>query len=528
MHNLIEVSSSSESVPQKGSRIQGATTTIPIYLSWQIASLAVLTFVACCLRLFVLPHTALLLWGDGPGFAAKGVRLLEGEIPYRDFFEFLTPGTDLVYALLFRWFGVSLWMLHLVMASLAAVAASWMTWCASRLVYGWFTLLPALLMMGFVLGYSLDPTHHWFSTVALMGAVWVLFGGHSLGRVAGAGAFCGVAASFTQTKGAAAIFGLITYFIWIAAREKDRTGQWWRRCLVLCGSALAVFAVINGPFILASGVGRWAWDVMVFPVRYFGSVSANNWTGAPGQFLGSTGLLKWVCFPFQYLVAPLAYIWFFVRLWRANAEPDEPWNQLALLAFVGIAMLAVVSPAISILRISTVSPPAILLLTWLLSRSGRVWIAVALGAISVAIVLAQIAAIQLRPRRILDLPVGRVAIPPRADYYDIYRWMEENTKPGQWYFGMPALVLALELRNPTPMGEISRGEYTRPEQVSAIVQGIERTRVPVIVLRPQVHSPYLQNHLPDHLQPFRDYLYLHYRKKKSFASGDEIWERVDK
>jgi hypothetical protein len=36
-----------------------------------------------------------------------------------------------------------------------------------------------------------------------------------------------------------------------------------------------------------------------------------------------------------------------------------------------------------------------------------------------------------------------------------------------------------------------------------------------------------QSHLPDHLQPFRDYLYLHYRVTKSFASGDEIWERVD-
>ena len=493
-----------------------------------MVSLAVLTFAVCYLRLFVLPSTPLLLWGDAPGYAAKGVRLLGGELPYRDFFEFLTPGTDIVYALLFRWFGVSLWMMHVVMATLAALSTLWITWCASRLVRGWFVILPALLLTGIVLCYSLDSTHHWFSTVALMGAVWVLFDRRSLVRVAAAGVFCGVAASFTQTKGAAAVIALVAYFIWISKREKDQTGLWLRRSLVLCGSALAVFAVINGPLVFASGTGRWAWDVMVFPVRYFGSSSANNSTGALAQFLTVTGWLKWICFPFVYLVTPLTYIYFFVRLRGAKTEQHEPWDQLVLVAVVGIAMLAAIAPALSIRRVSTVSPPAMLLLTWLLSKQGKVRTAVGLGAISTAVVLAQIAVTQLKQHQMLDLPVGRVAIPPKADYYDVYRWMAENTKPGQWYFGLAPLALGLDLRNATPMAEISTGEYTRPEQVDAIVQGIERVKVPVIVLRSQMYSPSSQNRLADHLQPFRDYLYLHYRKVKSFSSGDEIWERAGK
>jgi len=501
---------------------------LPIRLGWQMAFVTVMTFAVCWLRLFVFPHTPFVLWGDAPGFATKGVRVLGGELPYRDFFEFLTPGTDLVYALVFRGLGVSLWGIHLVMATLAALAALWMTWCAARLVRGWYVLLPAALLMGFVLGYSLDPTHHWFSTVALMGAVWILFSGLSLGRVAGAGAFCGLAASFTQTKGAAAVIALVAYFIWIAVREEDETGQWWRRGLVLCGSALAVFAAINGPFIVSAGLERWAWNVIVFPVRYFGSISANNWTGAPAQFAQTTGRLKWICFPFQYLVTPLSYVWFFARLRRSKAAPEEPWNQLMLVALVGIAMLAAVAPALSIRRISTVSPPAMLLLTWLLSRHGKAWTAIALGAVSTVPVLVAIAGIQLRQEQILDLPVGRVAIPPRADYYDIYRWMAENTKPGEWYFGLPPLTLSLGLRNPTPVEGLSPGEYTRPEQVTAIVQGIEDTKAPVIVLMPQMYLPNYRDNLPDHLQPFRDDLYLRYRKTKSFAGGYEVWERVDK
>jgi hypothetical protein len=503
-----------------------------ISLGWQMTLLAALTFAVCYLRMFVLPHTPLLLWGDALGYATKGVRLLDGELPYRDFFEFLPPGTDLVYALVFRCLGVSIWAMHLVMATLAALTALWMTWCASRLVRGWFVLLPAVLLMGWVLSYSLDPTHHWFSTVALMGVVWILFNGHSIGRVAGAGVFCGVAASFTQTKGAAAIVGLVVYFIWIAVREKNHTERWWRRglvlSLVLCGSALATFMVINGPYILAAGVGRWAWDVMVFPSRYFGSVSGNNWTGAVTQFVEYPARGKWIIFPFQFFVAPLTYVWFFVKLRRAKAEPEEPWNQLVLIAVVGIAMLAAVAPAMFIRRFSIASPPAMLLLTWLLSKSGKVRTALSLGAASVVIAAVQIAGIQLGSEQILDLPVGRVAVPPRTEYYDIYRWMAANTKPGQWYFGLPTLTLPLELRNPTPMAEMTRGEYTRPEQVAAIVQGIERVKVPVIVMRRLRNTPSSWDQLPDHLQPFRDELRLHYRNTITFPSGDEIWQRVDK
>lgn len=504
---------------------QARTGVLPIRLGWQMAALAALTFAICCLRLFVLPHTPLLLWGDAPGFAEKGVRILGGELPYRDFEEFLTPGTDLVYASLFRWFGTSLWMMHLVMASLAALAAAWMTWCAARLVRGWLVFLPAVLLMGFVLAFSLDPTHHWFSTLALMGAVCALFEGHSLGRVALAGAFLGVAASFTQTKGAAAVIALVAYFLWIDAVEKDRTGQWVRRSLVLCTAALAVFAVINVPFIAACGVRRWVWEVMVFPVRYFGSVSANNWRGAAEELAHNPGRLKWICFPFQFLVVPLTYLWFFVTLGRDRTEPRTLRNQLMLVAVVGIAMLAAVAPALSIRRISTASPPAMLLLTWLLGRNKKLWPALALGAVSAAISVAQIAAIQLKHERILDLPIGRVAIPPKADYYDVYRWMAANSKPGQWYFGLPPVALPLLLRDPTPMAQLSPGEYTRPEQVTAIVEGIERVKVPVIVLRPRMYLP--SPDLPDHLEPFRSYLYDHYRKTKSFPSGDEIWQRID-
>ena len=491
-------------------------------------SLAASTFAFCWLRLFVLPHTTLLVWGDQLEYATKGVRVLGGELPYRDFFEFLTPGTDLVYALIFRCVGLALWVPNLVMCVLASIATLWMTWCAHRLVRGWFVVLPAALNVGFVLYSGADATHHWFSTVASMGAVCALFGGNSLRRVAVAGASCGVAASFTQTKGGLVTAALIAYFIWIALQEKDRSGQWWRRCLVLCAAALVAFAAINGPLILAAGWEKWAWDVIVFPVRYASSVSADNWTGVLPAFYANASKLKWVIFPVQFIGVPLTYLWFFLRLRRAKAEPQEPWNQLALVAVVGVAMLAAVATMPSIKRLSAASPPAVVLITWLLSRGGKVRTAVLLGAASAAIAAAQFALIQLQPERIVDLPAGRAAIPPKANYYELFRWAAENTKPGQWYYGLHTLMFPLELRNPTPIEDLGTDEFSRPKQVAEVVEGLENKKVPMMILLPRMYILGTLAHKADHLQPFRDYLYSHYRETETLDGGYEVWERVDK
>jgi len=65
-------------------------------------------------------------------------------------------------------------------------------------------------------------------------------------------------------------------------------------------------------------------------------------------------------------------------------------------------------------------------------------------------------------------------------------------------------------------------------QAAAAVQGTERAKVPVIVLRSEMYSPSFKEPLPDHLQPFRDDPYLHCRNTITFPNGDEIWQRMDK
>ncbi len=496
---------------------------------WAAVALACFTFAVCYFRSFVSGNIPILFWGDQLGFATSASRMVAGQLPYRDYFEFLTPGTELAYAFLFKLFGVSLWIPNMVMACLAATTALLMTLCARRLVRGAFILLPGLWFTGFVLYGSLDATHHWFSTVVVMVALLVLFDGTTWWQVATAGALCGLTASFTQSKGAAVVAGFMVYLAWTSRQENSRAGEAWRKCLLLCGVALAVFAVINGPFIYAAGMRRWIYCVIVFPLRYYPSVPLNNWRGTLSNFSEHVGILKWVCVPFVFAVVPVACLGFIgVMRTRWRVDRNEQWNQLLLVAIMGLAMFMAVAPALSIKRVSSVSPPAVILLAWLLSRGQRTLVttAMGLGAVSLAVALTSVVRAQVPPWTYLNLPAGRAAIRD-PDVYEVYRWMAEHTRPGQMYFGMPPMYLPLRLQNPTPIDAPAPSEYGRPEQIAAVIEGLEKNHVPLLLLRQSMYLPHLLGYSADHLQPFQDYLYQNYRRTKTFPTGDEVWERSD-
>src|ERR1700744_5129223 len=62
------------------------------------------------LRTFLLPGTALTPFGDEIHYFMHAVRMLHGQLPYRDYFTFVPPGTDVLYAAVFRLLGVHPWV----------------------------------------------------------------------------------------------------------------------------------------------------------------------------------------------------------------------------------------------------------------------------------------------------------------------------------------------------------------------------------------------------------------------------------
>ena len=333
---------------------------------------ALFNFAVCYFSSFVFLNVPIVLWGDQVGFFNAGSRIALGQLPYRDYFQILLPGTDLTYALLIRHFGFQLWIPNLVMACLVAITALLMTLIASQLMRGPLILLPGLLLAGIILPASMDATHHWFSTIAVLAAVLVLLNETTFPRIAAAGALCGLAACFTQTKGALAIVGFTVYLVYGARRHTTQPDRRWQECLLLYSAAAAVFTVVNAHFIRAAGIGQWLFHVLIYPLRYYSYPWMNNWRVLLHDFPGHKGIWRWVTFPFLYATVPLVCIMFVAVIWRRpDVNQDERWRKLLLIAIAGIAMFLAIAAAPSIKRLSTVSPPTLILLAWLLHQPGK-------------------------------------------------------------------------------------------------------------------------------------------------------------
>jgi hypothetical protein len=492
------------------------------------ASLALFTFAVCYFRSFIFPHVPILpVGGDALGFVVAGSRIVAGELPYRDFFEIVPVGIDLTYAVLIKWFGLSMWIPGLVMDCLAVITVMLMTLVGGRLMRGSVIALPGLLLTGFVLIASLDATHHWFSTVAAVAGMLVLLDGITLPRIAASGALCGFAACFTQSKGATVVAGFVAYLVWKARREGAPTGEWLRKCLLLCGAAAAVFVMANAYFIRAAGLRQWLFCIVIYPLRYFSAPAINNWRVLEYDFLWHPSFGRWISFPFVYATVPVVYIVFALDMRRrCKKDRDVPWDQLVLVALTGFALFLAIAPSPSIKRLSTVSPPAMILLAWLLNKPGKIAskLKAMLGALAVAAAIAAPVYNQTRWRAYLDFPAGRTALLDSSQYEE-YGWMLSHTHPGQFFFGMAPMYLPLHLLNPTAVEGFDPSEYTRPEWVVAGVQALRAHLVPLIILR--VSDQYLLPVDSPHLDPFRHYLRQNYRLTRTFPNGDDVWERID-
>jgi hypothetical protein len=487
--------------------------------------LGLFAFISCFYRLFVFPGVPLLPAGDAVTFFVAGSRIAAGQLPYRDFFEILPVGSDLVYAALIRIFGFYTWLPGAVMACLAAGIVAITTMAASKVMRGIAILLPGLLLTSFALSSeTLNATHHWFCTLAAMAAVLVLMGGVTTLRVVAAGALAGLAACFTQTSGAA-LMAALAFYIALSAKPQNGSSRW-RKVFLLCAACVAVFAAVNGHFIWRAGLHNWFFWTIVFPARYFGIYDFNNWRVMKVDFQLHRSMESWILFPFIYVVVPLAPICILLMRRRERRRETEPWNRLLLLALAGVAMFLALVPAPSLLRLSSAGAPAMILLAWMLSRGGEITrrLSATLGAAAILIGVAVPIQHQARWRATLDLPGGRTAFFDPVQYQE-YGWLARQIQPGDYFFGANAMYVAFQVINPAPVAFFDGTDYTRPEHVAAGVRGFQEHDVPLIVLKGPLDDP--APSASDHSAPFRDYVRANYLPTKTFANADTVWQRID-
>lgn len=149
-------------------------------------------------------------------------RLVQGEMIYRDFWQFVAPGAPLLLAALFSLTGVSFAAAKLLLAAGLAAGSYLLARLGSALAGPRLGLAGALLVAWAAYPSWFVPNHHWWGVLAGLAAVPLLARGTER-AVVGAGAAVGLAALFHQGSGVFLGLGALAFLL-LARRWAGRSG----------------------------------------------------------------------------------------------------------------------------------------------------------------------------------------------------------------------------------------------------------------------------------------------------------------
>ncbi len=484
------------------------------------------------LQVFALPCTPRLASGDQAIYLQNATRILDGEMIYRDYDHFTFPGTDLVYAALFKCFGVRAWIPQAMLVFLGTLTVWLIILISRKLMNGMTVYLPALLFVALPFSSYLDATHHWFSLVATTAALAILLEERTSSRLVSAGTLVGVATFFTQSM-ALLTLGFSLFLLW----ERGRTNQTWSVFLKKAGSLTAGFLATTTTclayFVWTLGARKIFYFTVVFVARYYPADWFNNWrvylTGRP-QLHAWTTWFDLPAFALIHLIVPFVYVLLFVicAFSLRKQQSDDLRSRLMLVNVAGLFLFLTVASAPAYSRLYAVSPPALVILAWLLYTSSRfsrsllrfAWVTV------FVMLMARPLVMQIRWKAYLDLPTGRTAFYDPL-LYEKCQWMSQRTQPFDYFFGDHLIAFTLRLRNVGRVPFLRPTDYTRPEEVADAIQGIDRFHVRFVswYIGLDREKDAARHPEGNHLAPIRLYLREHYHVAQTFANGDQIWER---
>ncbi|MBK9152676.1 MAG: hypothetical protein IPM25_00325 [Chloracidobacterium sp.] len=507
-------------------------------------------FVFLYTQLFQFPNTPYYFEGDHLISVSNALRMLSGEVIYRDFFHLASPGVEVFYLAMFSIFGVRIWILTLAILLLSLAQTSIIWYFSRRIFDGLLVYVPAaiFLIAGFRL-FLIDGAYRLFSLSLVLAAAAVLFDKRSVRTLITAGALCGLASFFMQPRGLMGVVGISLFLCWEEYRNGFELKRLAKNILAVALPFLFVFVALHSYFVFQAGFDNVYFSLVTFLREYY----PNDPLARPTAFLADfpdlarlsetytplSALSRFfrILAPtlFYYLIIPWVYIVFLlVRRRKCCAIDDVTDRRLMLLTIVGLALCAGIS-VVTVMRLSHVAIPGIILLVWLLSRISNFRRAV--PALLVLFALAGTAYIVQRQtisKYFLDTPAGRTAF-FSEQVYRRYKWIGENTKPGDRLYEPhhPSFYFPFHLVNPTPMYLIRDNGYTPDFQVEAVVRALAENP-PKLIIWPRKWSKTAESRAhDDSLEILWQFVQANYEPRLEFSrtsdyhdhsEGDlEIW-----
>jgi 4-amino-4-deoxy-L-arabinose transferase-like glycosyltransferase len=463
--------------------------------------------------LFVLSALYLLLFrryttmDPDEGIILQGAqRILQGQVLYRDFFSFFTPGSYYLYALLFKVFGSSIVVARTALAVIGAGCSVISYLLVSRVCSRATGILLAILLTLTTLPYRFLVLHNWDSTLwaclALYGAVRMLEA-PSWKWATALGSFVSLAILFEQSKGAGLGAGLALGYFVIAAFGGENKLWTTKSMAGLIAGLLWPLAVTGAYFILQGGFSAMLAD-LAWPFQHYSTANRvpygyQNWGPETQHQLFGTGALPirvvtvlalspcFVGVVLPLLAFPLLAYWT-VKLRRAAAScPEAPYYIVISAVLLGL-LASVVAVRADVVHFVYLQPLFLLILAWIADGRGmplshlknlRLLLGV-LGLCGWFLMGAALFAGRAGLASNLITRRGSV-ITPSPD--SVVPYFREHVKPGEPVLVYPYLPLYYYL---TDTESPSRYEYFQPgmntrEQAREIVSALDSKRVRVVL-----------------------------------------------
>jgi 4-amino-4-deoxy-L-arabinose transferase-like glycosyltransferase len=444
------------------------------------------------------------------GIVLQGAqRILRGEVLYRDFFSFFTPGPYYFLALLFRIFGSSFLVGRIALVLFGGVY-SVVTYLLARRTCSYAS---ALFAAGIVtlttLPYRFETLHNWDSTLwaclAVYGAVLWLEQPHWKWAFA-TGSFASLTFFFEQSKGAGLILGLGIGLTAITVLDVQRKLWSGRQVYALAAGlawplalTLAYFGVQHSMSVM---LADWVWPLRHYSLANRVPYGYQNWSEKTRRLLfGSSSMTERVItalvisplfvVPLLPVIGAGLLVYWLLRSWRRTATPSVcAYYLLICSALLGLLTSVIIGRA-DIIHFMYLLPLLALVLAWMVEGRdipGRTFHTIRPYFITYLTVAFLLLSIPLLMRAAgapysVETHRGLIETPERDT---VVEYVQAHIGPGETILVYPYLPLYYYL---TDTYSPSRYEYFQPgmhtpEQAQKIISDLEAKRVRVVLFEP--------------------------------------------
>ena len=482
------------------------------------------------------------------GIVLQGAeRILRGEVPYRDFFSFYTPGSFYLIAFLLRFIGDSLVVARLSLAIVGAVC-SVITYLLVRKVCSRnMALFAAALTTVAGFAYRFLVLHNWYSTLlaclALYAAVRLLES-HTMGWAFATGCLASMTVLFEQSKGAGLCLGLALGFATLRFAGKEPVLQHSEVAGIVLGFLLpflSSFAYFGAQHSFTIMLQDWFWPLRHYTQANHVPYGWQNWSDSSRETIFYSGsiavrVLKTLAISPGFLVPtlPLGGVGFFgywaVQMRQKAALDDSKYYVLISAVLSGLFVSVLVVRA-DIIHFMYLAPVWYIVLAWIAgaqSVRSRLLMSIrpyVIAYVSIAFAMMALALLLTATscRNSIETRRGKITTVQKDT---VIEYVQAHALPGQEILVYPYLPLYNYLtatRSPSPYDYFQAGMNT-PEQAQRIITSLRSHDASAVLFEPWFASKFSTSWPGTPLgaivkDPIADYIVRNYRVCKILTSA---------